>query len=183
MKNRREARTCVMQALYASEMAGAEDAKHIVEMIITPKLGSDATTMAFAERLFWWVQQHLARLDGIIGSHSKNWDLSRIALIDRIALRMALAEMLAFDDIPPKVSINEAIEIVKRFSTAESGKFVNGILDAALFDLHQQRLLTKSGRGLVGMDTLRKRSASGSSSGSPSSSPSGSPSKKPSPQR
>ncbi len=171
MNNRREARTRVMQALYASEMAGEEDAVHIVETIIAPKLCGDEATLAFAKRLFWWVQQHIARLDGIIGSHSKNWDLSRIALIDRIALRIALAEMLAFDDIPPKVSINEAIEIVKRYSTAESGKFINGILDAALFDLHRRRLLSKSGRGLIGMEALRKRGIADS------------PARKPSPQR
>ena len=157
MKNRREARVRVMQALYASEMANGEDADHIVETIIAPRLRDDEATMAFAQRLFQWVHQHVARLDAIIESHSKNWDLSRIALIDRIALRIALAEFLAFEDIPPKASINEAIEIVKRYSTAKSGRFVNGILDAALLDLYRRRLLKKSGRGLVGMDSIQKR--------------------------
>ncbi len=157
MNNRREARTRVMQALYATEIAGAEDAARMVETIIAPKLSGDTAALAFAERLFWRVHRHLARLDKIIGSHSKNWDLSRIALVDRIVLRMAIAEMLAFEDIPPKVSINEAIEIVKRYSTAESGRFVNGILDSALFDFHGRRLLNKSGRGLRGMEAIRKR--------------------------
>lgn len=146
-----------MQALYATEIAGGEDAAHIVETIIAPRLCGDAATLAFAQRLFWWVRQHLVRLDEIIGSHSENWHLSRIALVDRIALRMALAEMLAFEDIPPKVSINEAIEIVKRFSTAESGGFINGILDAVLCDLHKKRLMKKSGRGLIGMASVLKR--------------------------
>lgn len=146
-----------MQALYASEMADEEEAAHFVETVIAPKLRDDAEVLAFAKDLFGWVRSHIARLDEIIGAHSENWELSRIALIDHIALRMAIAEMLAFEDIPPKVSINEAIEIVKRYSTAESGRFINGILDAVLLDLHKQRLLKKSGRGLIGMTSILKR--------------------------
>ena len=68
--------------------------------------------------------------------------------------------MLSFEDIPPKVSINEAIEIAKKYSTPRSGQFINGILDAALMDLHQQGRLVKSGRGLVGMGSLRARTTS-----------------------
>jgi len=146
-----------MQALYASEMADGEDAAHFVKTIVEPKLRNDAEIFAFAKALFGWVRGHIALLDEIIGAHSENWDLSRIALIDHIALRIAIAEMMAFEDIPPKVSINEAIEIVKRYSTSESGRFINGILDAVLLDLHKQRLLKKSGRGLIGMDSILKR--------------------------
>ena len=146
-----------MQALYASEMADGEEAAHFIETVIEPKLRDDAEILAFAKDLFSWVWGHIAPLDEIIGAHSENWDLSRIALVDHIALRMAIAEMLAFEDIPPKVSINEAIEIVKRYSTSESGRFINGILDAVLLDLHKRRLLKKSGRGLVGMDSILKR--------------------------
>ncbi len=151
-----------MQALYASEMADGEDAAHFVETVIAPKLRDDAEIFAFAKSLFGWVRGHIARLDEIIGAHSENWDLSRIALIDHIALRIAIAEMMAFEDIPPKVSINEAIEIVKRYSTAESGRFINGILDAVLLDLHKQQLLKKSGRGLIGMDSILKRAGAAS---------------------
>ncbi len=151
-----------MQALYASEMADGEEAAHFVETIIAPKLRDDTEVFAFAKDLFGWVRSHIARLDEIIGSHSENWELSRIALIDHIALRMAIAEMLAFEDIPPKVSINEAIEIVKRYSTAESGRFINGILDAVLLDLQKQHLLKKSGRGLVGMASILKRTGADS---------------------
>ncbi len=63
---------------------------------------------------------------------SKNWDFERIAIIDRLIIRMAICEFLFFDDIPPKVSISEAIEIAKKFSTDDSSAFVNGILDAIL---------------------------------------------------
>jgi N utilization substance protein B len=78
-----------------------------------------------------------------------NWEMERIALIDRILLRIAIAELLYFPDIPPKVSINEAIEIAKEYSTAKSGKFINGVLDAILTDLKQSGKLNKSGRGLI----------------------------------
>ena len=78
-----------------------------------------------------------------------NWDLSRIALIDRILLRMGICEILFFPDIPPKVSINESIEIAKDYSTSSSGKFINGILDAILDDLKKDGKLNKKGRGLL----------------------------------
>lgn len=74
--------------------------------------------------------------------------MGRIALIDKILLRMAICELLYFTDIPPKVSINEAIEIAKIYSTAGSGKFINGILDTILSE-EKLGSLNKTGRGLV----------------------------------
>jgi N utilization substance protein B len=71
-----------------------------------------------------------ARLDELIKTSVEKWDLRRLAVIDLLILRMAIAEFLYFDDIPYKVTINEAIELAKRYSTAQSGRFVNGILDA-----------------------------------------------------
>ena len=71
-----------------------------------------------------------SEIDEIIISHSKNWDFSRIALIDRLILRIQLAEMLFIEEIPHKVSIAEGVEIAKEYSTDDSGGFVNGILDA-----------------------------------------------------
>jgi len=71
------------------------------------------------------------------------------ALIDRILLRMGITELLFFPEIPPKVSINEVIEIAKEYSTSNSGKFINGILDAILSDLKLNSNLNKSGRGLI----------------------------------
>ena len=69
-------------------------------------------------------------LDDLIISKSSNWDISRIAIIDRIIIRLALTEMLYFDDIPAKVSIVEAVEISKEYSTDDSSSFINGILDS-----------------------------------------------------
>ena len=70
---------------------------------------------------------------------------------------MAVCEFLSFEDIPPKVTINEAIDIAKRYSTDKSGKFINGILDATLLDLQKQGRLKKSGRGLIGMQSIQSR--------------------------
>ncbi len=147
-----------MQALYAFELGGG-DAEHIIETWLKPNLSEDPAGLEFAVSLFLRTLDCAETADEIISSHTKNWDISRIALIDRLLLRMAICEMLAFEDIPPKVSINEAIEVAKRYSTSKSGKFINGILDAVLLDLQREGRLKKTGRGLIGMDSIRDRVA------------------------
>ena len=158
MSNRREARERVMQALYAYALGGGE-VTHIMKTLLRPALSDDAAVMRFAESLFLRTIDLADDADALISQHADNWDLSRIALIDRIVLRMALCEFLTFEDIPPKVTINEAIDIAKRFSTDNSGRFINGILDAAVLDLQRQGRLNKSGRGLVGMQSIQSRLA------------------------
>ena len=83
----------------------------------------------FADSLIRGVLEHRAELDQRIKQHAQNWDLNRMAVVDRNVLRLAIYEMLYREDIPPVVSINEAVDIAKKFSTQDSGKFVNGILD------------------------------------------------------
>lgn len=140
-----------MQALYAFELGGGE-ASHILETVVKERLGDDREGIEFATRLFLRTVDRLEESDRLIERHTENWDLSRIALIDRIVLRMAICEFRGFEDIPPKVTINEAIEVVKKYSTERSGQFVNGILDAILAELKSAGELKKKGRGLVGMD-------------------------------
>jgi transcription antitermination protein NusB len=79
-----------------------------------------------------------------------NWDMERIALIDAIIIKMCITEFLYIEDIPTKVSINEAIDIAKEFSTKNSGKFVNGVLDAILIRLKEENKIAKKGKGLIG---------------------------------
>lgn len=150
MSTRRESREKVLQALYAFEQDGG-NAEHIMATLLKAPLAGDRQSLKFAETLFLRTLDLAAKADEIIGQHTQNWDLARIALVDRLILRMGICEMMTFSDIPPKVSINEAIEVAKKFSTARSGQFVNGILDASLDSLRAQGLLKKSGRGLVGM--------------------------------
>ena len=83
----------------------------------------------FAEPLIRGVIEHRNEIDEHIKKHAKNWELHRMAAVDRNVLRLAIYEMLHREDIPPVVSINEGVDIAKKFSTQDSGKFVNGILD------------------------------------------------------
>ncbi len=169
MSSRREARERAMQALYAFTIGG-DDAPHVIATIIDEKLGDDKTAKAFAQKLFLATMDTAEEADRLVERYTQNWDLERIAWIDRLLLRMAIAEMLRFEDIPPKVSINEAIEVAKRYSTPKSGKFINGILDAVLLDLHREGRLKKKGRGLIGMENLLAKASSEdtSTAGAPS---------------
>ncbi len=96
---------------------------------LPPPTTDEAETRLFSEPLIKGVLQNLTAIDEKIKSHAKNWDFHRIAAVDRNIMRLAIYEMLYRDDIPPVVSINEAVDIAKKFSTEDSGKFENGILD------------------------------------------------------
>ena len=97
----------------------------------------------FAEPLIRGAVQHRAEIDLLIQHHAKNWEMHRMAVVDRNVLRLAIYEMLHREDIPPVVSINEAVDIAKRFSTAESGGFVNGILDKVRSELLRPARIVK----------------------------------------
>lgn len=142
---RRIVREQILQILYAYEMN--KDSLDLLMNELNKRI--DASDKEFAEKLIYGVIQHKNELDSLIKQKVDNWEMNRIALIDKILLRMGLCELLYFPDIPPKVSINESIEIAKEFSTSGSGKFINGILDAILSNLKETGKMNKSGRGLV----------------------------------
>ncbi len=96
---------------------------------LPPPTVAEAEMRLFAEPLIRGTLEHRDAIDEKIKSHAKNWEFHRIAAVDRNVMRLAIYEMLFRDDIPPVVSINEAVDIAKKFSTEDSGKFVNGILD------------------------------------------------------
>jgi N utilization substance protein B len=87
-------------------------------------------TREFAERLVEGTLGAIERIDSLIGTHSANWRLERMAVVDRLVLRLAVYELLEPGDTDAPVVIDEAVELAKRFSTPEAGKFVNGVLDA-----------------------------------------------------
>ncbi|MCI0707860.1 MAG: transcription antitermination factor NusB [Ignavibacteriae bacterium] len=143
---RRLVREKVLQALYAYELSG-EPVDFVVEHILA-SLEKERETFEFAAKFVKAVIEHSDEIDGIIRGHVEHWEFSRLAIIDKLILRMGICELLYYDDIPPKVSINESIEIARLYSTEKSDKFVNGVLDAILSDLTKSGKLKKSGRGL-----------------------------------
>lgn len=100
-----------------------------------PDAKGQAKARQFAEELVRGVIAHHPDIDALLARHAENWGLERMGNVDRNAMRIAVYEMLYRDDIPPVVSINEAVELAKAYSSAESGKFVNGILDRIRKDL------------------------------------------------
>lgn len=111
---------------------------------LPPPTADEAAMRLFADPLIRGALEHLAEIDGKIQHYAKNWDLTRMAVVDRNILRLAIYEMLHRPDIPPVVSINEAVDIAKRFSTDESGRFVNGILDKVKGDLMRPARVVKT---------------------------------------
>ncbi|HSI83691.1 MAG: transcription antitermination factor NusB [Candidatus Methylacidiphilales bacterium] len=128
MGTRRQGRECAVQFLYQFDLNPTE---YRVRAWAGFWKMTDATqaTRTFAEGLGNGVLDKVAIIDEKIKALADNWDLNRLAVVDRNILRLAIYEMCFREDIPPVVSINEAIEIAKRYSTEDSGKFVNGILD------------------------------------------------------
>jgi len=148
-----------MKALYALEQSrGRPD--HVIHTLLKPQLEADGETLEFGVNLFRATVDATEEVDEIIQKHATHWDLSRITVIDRSLLRMATTELLEFEEIPPKVSIDEAIEIAKTYSTPQSDTFINGVLDAILMDLERQDRLNKTGRGLIGIEAIRDRAQS-----------------------
>ena len=126
---RRKEREAVLKALYAQEISD-ESPKIIFQRFIESFLNKK--DYQYSNDLFFCVVKYQDSTDKLIRKHLQNWTFERIALIDRILLRMGVSEIFYMDDIPPKVTISEMVEIAKIFSTKESSKFVNGILDTVL---------------------------------------------------
>ncbi len=161
---RRIIRERVMQALYAFEIS-KDPLPHIVKNIFA-ELHEHADEFAFAEHLLTITVEHQPTIDLIIKKKATNWNFDRIALIDRLLLRMGICELYYFEDIPPKVTINETIEIAKHFSTEKSGQFINGILDSILHDMKSDGTLEKRGRGLLESPARGKRPNANKNTGS-----------------
>ncbi len=151
---RRLVREKVLQALYAYELSH-EPVDFIIENLLV-SLKKDRETFDFARGLILSVVESSKEVDDLIRKRVEHWEFNRLAVIDKIILRMSICELLFFDDIPPKVTINEAIEIARRYSTEKSDKFVNGVLDSVLSDLKKSGKIKKSGRGLLDLPIKKK---------------------------
>ena len=140
-KEKRLSRCTALQVLYGNEVAH-NAVSELLDFICNEfedETYSD-NVKRYSANLVGQAQNNSTFLNNLICEKSKNWDIKRIALIDNIILRLAIGEMLFVDEIPLKVSIAEAIEIAKLFSTKDSGRFVNGILDAIYHDIKNGKL-------------------------------------------
>lgn len=127
---RRSGRAYALQLLYARDGDPATDvAGAAASWAEAFEIELDPTAQAFARELVAAASQHAAKIDAVIGASSKNWRIDRMSRVDRNILRLGACELVAFPDVPVKVVINEAVELAKRFGTAESSAFVNGVLD------------------------------------------------------
>lgn len=151
---RRTLREKSLQVLYAFELNPDALTASMEGILSDIPLSADKE---FSRNLINKVIINKTELDDQIRKRVTNWEMDRIALIDKLLLRMGIAELLYFPDIPPKVTINEVIEIAKDYSTSNSGKFINGILDALLSELKDSDQLKKTGRGLID-NTITKKS-------------------------
>jgi transcription antitermination factor NusB len=130
MGARRAARELALQALYQHDLAGDPPAKLAADLHHRYGSKEQAESLAFAAELVGAVLAHQAELDGLIEGAARNWRMSRMAVIDRNILRLGAAQLLhCREQVPPKVAIDESIELAKRFGDDDSGRFVNGILD------------------------------------------------------
>jgi len=130
MRKRTQAREYALQMLYEIDIT-QDPLKEVIENFWQSQSEENISkeVKEFAEFLTKGVIDNLNQINSLISQYSQNWDIKRMAVVDRNILRLASFEILFCQDIPPKVSINEAIELAKRFSSQESAKFVNGILD------------------------------------------------------
>lgn len=127
MGSRRKARELAVQVLFCLEFL-QEDVPTVFDLVCENFPGKKAPR-DFARELVLGTCEKMTEIDGLIRQSSRNWRLERMSRLDRSILRLAVFEILYREDIPPKVSIDEAVELGKRFGDRESGKFINGILD------------------------------------------------------
>ena len=141
MGTRRQARELAMQALFYMDMrkdASEEMLEHFCGCFCTSK-----KSRPFLIKLVNGVLDEKDQIDALVERFSQNWKIHRMSCVDRNVMRIAVYELLYCDDIPPKVSINEAVDIGKKFGTQDSGAFINGIMDSIRGALVKEGTLKK----------------------------------------
>lgn len=127
MRFRSQARECALCVLYQAEVVKIKPDGALRNYLNNNPQQEEV--VSFSSLLVTGINSNIASIDSIIKKYVKNWEIERMAIIDRNILRIACFELLYADDIPPKVSINEAIELAKKFGDIDSPRFVNGVLD------------------------------------------------------
>ena len=142
MGNRRKSRELAMQALYYMDMS-QDDSNEMLERFCD-NFSPPKKMLPFFLKLVKGVIRGKGEIDSILERFSDNWKLNRMPCVDRNTMRIAVYELLYCRDIPYKVSINEAIDMGKKFGTKESGAFINGILDSIRIALNQKKIKIKT---------------------------------------
>ena len=127
MGKRRKARELTLQVLFNIEFSN--DDPDVVFNLICNNFNAPKFAQEFSKKLVLGISQKREHLDNLISNSSRNWRLERMSKVDRSILRLGVYEILFVDEIPPKVSIDEAVELGKIYGTEESGAFINGVLD------------------------------------------------------
>ncbi|MDQ1317315.1 MAG: 3,5-nucleoside bisphosphate phosphatase [Candidatus Poribacteria bacterium] len=127
MRKRSKARESVLQILYQIDVTG--DPVDTVLNQYWHTRNRNPEVVDFANEIVKGTTEHFSEIDVIISQHSESWEISKMPIIDRNILRFAIYEILYVDDIPPKVTIDEAVDLANNYGTPNSGKFINGILD------------------------------------------------------
>ena len=135
---RRNAREGVLEALFAQEFS--EEKPKVVLNRVLDSNPARKKSFEFIEILFFCVIKNEIWADDLIKSHLQNWEFERVAQVDRLLLRMGICEIFFLEEIPPKVSISEMVEISKIYSTDESPSFINGILDSVYKDFQKKEM-------------------------------------------
>lgn len=135
MRKRSVARECALKILYQIEIFGATPEKVLFDFWLQES-EHDQEVQDFATGIVQGIYTRLDEIDRKISDYATNWQVSRMAIIDRNVMRMGVYELLHAVDIPPKVAINEEVDLAKKYGDKESGKFVNGILDK----IHKQEV-------------------------------------------
>ena len=128
MSTRREAREWAVQLLFQLDLNPDNELEKVFGRFWEERSGEEKAKR-FAEKIVKGVWSDIKTIDALLAQCAKNWDVRRMGVLDRNVIRMAVYEMMNCHDIPPAVSINEAVDLAKYFSSNESGKFVNGVLD------------------------------------------------------
>jgi len=132
MRKRRAAREQALKWLYEVDVGRTR----VEDVVAETQMRLDEESLAFAHELLQGAIANVKEIDALIGRYAKDWSLDRMPAVDRNILRLAIFEILRLPDIPHSVSVDEAVELAKKYSTAESSKFVNGVLGGLLRDLN-----------------------------------------------
>ena len=128
MKKRTKNRVWALQAAYSQQLSGRESGRILEDFYAWRKIGPQ--NREFTSALLTALDSHLAEVDALLDAHLENWSPKRLAVLDRLLIRLAVTEFLFFEDIPAVVTLDEYVNLARLFGTEDSPRFVNGVLDA-----------------------------------------------------